>query len=520
MSEHAQPQETPLSRAAHTAQWLGLFIGPILALAVYRWTESTAGLSVEGRRVIAVAVLMASWWLSEAIPLSATALLPVALLPLLGVGTVKQAAAPYADDILFLFMGGFIIGEAIQRSGLHRRFALLTLLGVGTTPARMVGGVMLATAMISMWVSNTATTLMMLPIGVSIVALVEARAASGGSPDGWDQQAVRRFGIAIVLGIAYAASIGGITTPVGTPPNLAMLNYLRNSMGLDIDFVRWMTLGVPLVAVFLPASWLLLTRVMHPVRAGRVPGGRAMIAAEVKALGRLTRPEWVTLAVFGLAAAAWVARGLVARKSDVPGIVGQVSRAFQPVSDAGIAIIAALLLFLVPVRLHPRTAVVRWRDVERLPWGILLLFGGGLSIADAMGRTGVDAFLGSMFGGLAGVPLVVLIVAIVAAVTFVGELSSNVAVVTALMPVLAAAGRGMGMDPVPLMLAATLGSSCGFMLPVATPPNALAYATGRVTQAQMIRSGFLLDLVGIAVVTAVVTVAARAGWIGAMVTGR
>ncbi len=495
-------------------------VGPLAAIMVYSLTGASTGLSPEARRVVALATLMAVWWLTEAIPLSATALLPVALLPVLGVGSVKQAAAPYADEILFLFMGGFIIGEAIQRSGLHRRFALLTLLGVGTTPARMVGGVMLATALISMWVSNTATTLMMIPIGLSIVALVESKAGTGDGPSserstGWDDASVRHFGIAIVLGIAYAASIGGIATPVGTPPNLAMLNYLRNSLGLEINFVRWMVFGLPLVAVFLPAAWLLLTRVTHPVRAGAVPGGRAMIAGEVSRIGRLSRAEWVTLVVFLLTAAAWVTRGLVAKKTEVPGLVGQLSRLFQPLSDAGIAIVASLVLFLIPIRLHPRTAVIRWRDVERLPWGILLLFGGGLSIAEAMARTGVDAYLGSLFGGLGAVPLLVLVVVLVAGATFVGELTSNVAVVTALMPVLAAAGKGMGIDPIPLMLAATLGSSCGFMLPVATPPNALAYATGRVTQPQMIRSGFLLDVIGVVIVSTMVYIAARAGWIGA-----
>jgi sodium-dependent dicarboxylate transporter 2/3/5 len=504
-SDHLPSDTSTFNRLAHIAQWSGLILGPIVAFLVYRLTDGTQGLSDPGRRVIALASIMAVWWLSEAIPVSITALLPVALLPLLKVCTIKQAAAPYADEILFLFMGGFIIGEAIQRSGLHRRVALLTLLGVGTSPARMVGGVMLATCLISMWVSNTATTIMMLPIGMSIVALVDARSKlPGAESSGWNPHAVRNFGVAIVLGIAYAASIGGMATPVGTPPNLIMLNYVQKSLHRDIDFATWITLGLPLVAVFLPMAWLLLTRVLHPSRAAAVPGGRALIQEELGKIGRPSRAEWITLSVFLATSAAWIGRERLTRGLELSTRVvdsGGVARDVGLLTDAGIAILAALAFFLIPVRLHPRRAVVQWHEVERLPWGILLLFGGGLSIADAMGRTGVDVYLGSLFQSLGHLPMLLIILILVASVTFVGELASNAAVVAALMPVTAAAAKGMGMDPLPLMFAVTLGSSCGFMLPVATPPNALAYATGRVTQPQMVRAGFLLDITGIALVT-------------------
>lgn len=513
-ADHEQGPGRPYARAAEIAHWTGLALGPLLGVMAYLITAAAPGLTTDARRVIALAVLMATWWLTEALPVSVTALLPVALLPLMGVANVKQACAPYADDILFLFMGGFILGEAIRASGLHRRAALMTILAVGATPGRMVGGMMLATAVISMWVSNTATTIMMLPIGVSIVSLVEARsrqASGSGAISDWTPAAVSHFGIALVLGIAYAASIAGMATPVGTPPNLIMLNFAENSLGRGIGFREWMMIGLPLVTILLPIAWLVLTRVLHPVRAREVPGGREFIREELHRLGRLSRAEWVTLGVFVCTAAAWIGREPLARAA---GLVRTRpdGRSELMLTDAGIAIIAAIVLFLIPIRLRPREAVVKWREAERLPWGILLLFGGGLSLAKAMETTGVDKYLGSLFGGLEGMPLLLMLLVLVASVTIIGELASNAAVVTALMPVLAAAAPAMGMAPIPLMLAATLGSSCGYMLPVATPPNALAFSTGRVTQPQMIRAGALLDVIGIVMVS--IAVYFGAGLIG------
>lgn len=511
----ATPQ---VSRLVSGAQWAGLFLGPILGTAAYfsvGGDEGGGGPAIEepGRRVIALAVVMAVWWLSEALPLSVTAILPAALLPLLKVGTIKQAAAPYADDVIFLFMGGFLLGEALQRTGLHRRIALRTVLMVGSRPGAIVGGVMLATALLSMWVSNTATTVMMIPIGLSIVALVEKRI--GGSlgaevtrGSGWTTEAVQHFATAMVLGIAYAASIGGMATPVGTPPNLIMREFADRELHRSISFVHWMYLGVPIVLLMLPACWVMLTRVLHRVRAREVPGGRTFLREELAELGPMSRREWTTFVIFVLTACGWIFRERIARACGLfenrPG-----GRPLYYLTDSGIALLAAIALFLVPIRLHPRRGVLLWVHTERLPWGILLLFGGGLSIADAMGRTGVDQYIGAMFQGLGGLPFALMLFTLIAAVVFVGELASNAAAVTALMPVLAAAGSRMNVDPMLLMLAATLGASCGFMLPVATPPNAIAFASGRVTQPQMIRAGFLLDWIGIAIVTLVVYAGGR-----------
>lgn len=507
------------SKLIHGIRWSGMLLGPVCAAAVYALTGDS-GLSEPGRRVLGVAVVMAVWWLSEAAPVSVTALLPLVLLPLLRVGTMKETAAPYADEIMFLFVGGFVIGEALQQSGLHRRFALWTLLVVGTTPKRVVAGVMLATAFISMWVSNTATTIMMLPIGMSILGLVERglsmetpEGAAGGGK-GWSAADVRHFGIALVLGIAYAASIGGVATPVGSPPNVIMLRYAREVLGLDVSFLEWMAYGVPIMLALLPIAWVLLVKVFHPVHAKTIPGGRDLLKRELREVGAWTAAQRVTLAVFIAAAALWIGREALGDYLDlkrhfIDPVTGVKTRpSIHLLTDAGIAMGAALVLFLTPIDFKKRKFVVRHEQVEQLPWGILLLFGGGLSIADAMSRTGVDVFLGSQFGALGGLPLIVMLVILVAAVVLGGELASNAAMVTAMMPVIAPAAKSLGLDPLPLMMAVTFAASCGFMLPVATPPNALAYATRRVSQGQMIRAGFALDVAGIAVVCGVMYLAA------------
>lgn len=504
------------SKLVHGIRWSAMLLGPLLALAVYYLTGDST-LSTGGRRVLAVATLMAVWWLSEAAPVSVTALLPLALLPVLRVGTMKETAAPYADEIMFLFVGGFVIGEALQQSGLHRRFALWTLLVVGTTPRRVVAGVMLATAFISMWVSNTATTIMMLPIGMSILGLVE-RGLSMETPEsaarGWSAADVKHFGISLVLGIAYAASIGGVATPVGTPPNVIMLRYAREVLGLDVSFLEWMAYGIPIMLVLLPLAWVLLVRVFHPVHAATIPGGRDLLWRELREIGAWTWAQRATLAVFIAVAALWIGREplgdyLDLKRHFIDPVTGAKTRpSIHLLTDAGIAMGAALVLFLTPIDFKKRKFVVRHEQVEQLPWGILLLFGGGLSIADAMARTGVDVFLGSQFGALAGLPLIVMLLILVAAVVFGGELASNAAMVTAMMPIIAPAAKKLGLDPLPLMMAVTFAASCGFMLPVATPPNALAYATKRVTQPQMIRAGFALDAGGILVVCLVMYAAA------------
>lgn len=472
---------------------LGLVIGLVAGVLVYALLGSQ--LEHAPRAAAAIGILMAIWWMTEALPLPVTALLPVALFPLLGVTDAKAATAPYASDIIFLFGGGLILGLAMQRVGLHRRIALLTILAVGTKPKRLIGGFMLATALLSMWVSNTATAVLMLPIGASVVALVtrhlrDPSHQNAGAPVS-DAQA-RNFAVCLMLAIAFGASIGGIGTLIGTPPNLVFAGYVKNTYGQEISFIEWMRLGVPLVAVYLPLSWLLLVNVVFPIKIKEIPGGREMIRQQLRSLGPASSAEWVVFIVFMLAVFSWVTRGWIVSATGWSTLV-----------DSVIAMSAALVLFLIPVGKSTdaegkplRGFVMDWETASRLPWGVLLLFGGGLSLGTAMSSTGLDAWIGGLFGGLAGYPTWITITVIVIAVVLLSELASNTAVAIAMMPVLGAAAVGMGVHPFLLLLPATLGSSCGFMLPVATPPNTVVFSSGHVSIRQMVKAGFVLDVVG------------------------
>ncbi|HEY8370805.1 MAG TPA: DASS family sodium-coupled anion symporter [Thermodesulfobacteriota bacterium] len=464
----------------------------MLGLAVYLLAPEAAeggrGLTQEGRVVAGVGVLMAVFWLTEAVPLAATALVPIASLPLLGARTIREAAEPYADPVIFLFMGGFVLGLGMERWGLSRRIALATVLMVGTGPRRLVAGFMLASAAMSMWVSNTATVAIMLPIGASVIRLVRARAEEGAGQPGAD------FAAALVLGIAYAATIGGVATLIGTPPNAVLKGYVERAYGQEIGFGTWFAVGLPLVAVFLPLAWLYLTAVAFPVRLGRVPGGRQLIRDELDRLGPMSRGERVVAVVFALTALAWVAR---------PGIVALTG--LTGLTDEGIAVIAAGTLFLIPVDVRTRTFAMDWETASRLPWGILVLFGGGLSLAAAIQGTGVDRFIGGSFESLRGVHPFLVVVAVTTVVIFLTELTSNTAVATTMMPVLGGAGvsAALGLDPTLLLVPATLGASFAFMLPVATPPNAIVFGSGHVRLGQMVRAGFWLNLIGIVLVSLV-----------------
>jgi sodium-dependent dicarboxylate transporter 2/3/5 len=479
--------------------WVGLPAGPIVAVTVYlllpRVAGDGSGLSDQGRAAAAVAVLMAAWWLTQAIPLSATALLPIVLFPLLGVASVGTATAPYASDLIFLFMGGFILGLAMQRSGLHRRIALVTIMLVGTRPRRLVGGFMLATALMSMWVSNTATAVMMLPIGMSVVELVFSRLRPGADPIArGERRPGDNFATCVMLAIAYGASIGGLATLIGTPPNLVLAGFIKRTYAQEISFAAWMRLGVPLVALFLPLAWFYLTTIAFPIRLTELPGGRELIADEYRRLGRVTREERAVMAVFVLAVLLWVFRDLLVRH--VPGFGG--------LTDTTVAVGAALLLFVIPVDPRRGRFVMDWESAEKLPWGILLLFGGGLSLAAAMTATGVDRFIGGGLAHAAGLPTPVIVLLVTSLVIFLTELTSNTAVTNAILPILAAAAAGLGVHPYLLLVPAAIAASCAFMLPVATPPNAIVFASGSVTLPQMVKAGFWLNILGIVLTSALV----------------
>ena len=481
-------------------QWIGLFAGPCLAVLAYPALPDTylgvdgmtAAFTPAGRATASLAVWMAVWWLTEAIDVPATALLPLVVLPLTGAVSMREAAAPYGHDLVFLFIGGVILTLSMQRWGLHRRIALLTLSLAGTRPGGIVAGFMVVTAALSMWLSNTATTLMMLPVALSVIDTVVRDMAEDGRTSEAD---VRRFAACVMLSIAYAASIGGVATIIGSPATLFVVSYVRDSIGFEITFARWMGFGLLLVAIFLPLAWLVLTRVALPLRLGPIRSGGATARRSYERLGPMNRGERLTLVVFACAVLAWITRPLL-MQVEIAGL-----RPLLGLSDPGIAIAAALALFVLPVDPRRGQFVMDWEHTRGLPWGIVILFGGGLSLAAAIDAHGVAELLGSQVESWRGLPPLALIVLVTTMVTFLSELTSNTATAAALVPILAALAPGLGVHPLVLIVPAAIAVSWAFMLPVGTPPNAIVFGSGHVSMAEMRNAGLWLNLLGIAVVT-------------------
>jgi sodium-dependent dicarboxylate transporter 2/3/5 len=462
---------------------VGLLLGPAL-FAVVLLTPPPLGVPDAAWRVAGVALLMATWWVTEAMPLAATALLPLVLFPLLGIVSIDAAAAPYANPVIFLFMGGFFIAAAFERCGLHRRMALAMVRLGGTGPRQLVGSFMAATAFISLWVSNTATVAMLLPMALSLVELVEERADFSSATA---ERSHHNFAVALLLGLAYAANIGGLGTPIGTPPNALLVGYMAESFGRTIGFVEWMFFGVPLVLVGLPLAWVLLTRVFFPLGTERVAGGREAITAQARALGRISRAEGTVGVVTALTAVAWLTQPLLARV--VPGL-----------SDAGIAVTASLLLFLIPVGKRGERAL-GWDATGRVPWDVLVLFGGGLSLANGIQQTGLAVTIGKSAAAAGAMPIVLVVLVVTTIVVFLTELTSNTAVAAALLPVVTSLAVAIGGDPMLLAVPTVLAASCGFMMPVGTPPNAMVYGTRRITMPEMLKAGLATNLLFIALIT-------------------
>ncbi len=481
---------SPADAAWSPARRIG-FVAGLILFGLLLALPAPATLGPVGWRAAAVAALMATWWMTEAIPIPVTALLPLALFPLLGVLDMPQAAGPYANPLIFLFMGGFLLALGMEKWGLHRRIALGIMAAVGTGPHALVLGFMLASGFLSMWISNTATAAMMLPIGLAVVALLRPSTLAPAPEGRFD------FGIALMLGIAYGASIGGVATLIGTPPNAILAGAADEILGIRIGFLEWMRVGLPLAAVMLPITWLLLTRVLH--RPGPLQGDASgLIAGERARLGPMGRGERSVAVIFAATAAAWVLRDEKALGAvTIPGI----ETWFPMVGDATIAMTGALLLFLVPVDARRGRFLMTWEDTRRLPWGVLVLFGGGLSLARAMEISGLAAWIGSGVSGLGALPLILLVAVVATVFVFLTELTSNTATATMAMPILAGAGIALGIDPVLLMSTAAIAASMAFMLPVATPPNAIVFASDEITVPRMARAGFLLNLVSITLVS-------------------
>ncbi|MGA7615136.1 MAG: DASS family sodium-coupled anion symporter [Thermoanaerobaculia bacterium] len=479
------PDASPNERSLMTRERIGLIAGPVI-FALMLSANPPSGMTLPAWHTSACGIFMAIWWISEALPIAATALLPLVLFPLLGVLKIDAAAAPYANPIIFLFLGGFILAAGLEESGLHRRIALSIIRVVGTRSANLVGGFMIATALLSMWVSNTATVMMMLPITLSVIRLTNERSAE---PD-------RNLATSLLLGIAYAASIGGLGTLIGTPPNALLAGFVKESYHVEIGFGQWMLVGVPLVAISLPLCWLLLAKILYPARNREIEGGAEIIAREIRSLGAFGRSEAIVAIVGSLTALAWMFRPLLARF--VHGL-----------SDTGIAIAGGLALFVIPTRWRSGERVISWKDVERLPWGVLILFGGGLSLAHAVESTGLAEWIGGRMSGLEGLPVVVITLVVTTVIVFLTELTSNTATAAAFLPLVGSLAIGLGMNPLFLAVPAALGASCAFMMPVATPPNALVYASGDVTIPQMAKAGLWLNLIFIVLINAILFTIAR-----------
>jgi sodium-dependent dicarboxylate transporter 2/3/5 len=514
--EAADRQPPPPARTTWAFRALGL----VLALAVYL-ALGGADLAQDARVVAAVGTLMAVWWMTEALPLSATALLPIALFPPLTALAIDDATLPYADPIVFLFLGGFLIAIAMQKWNLHRRIALLTLRRVGTHPRRIILGMMIATAFLSMWVSNTATTLMMLPIALSVLTLVVENSKRGAAPaaggdtrgaedamaekmrDGQtvsdiiEDKDVRIFGVALMLSVAWAASIGGLGTLLGSPPNAIVAGYISSELGKEIGFVQWMMLGVPIVVVFIALAWLVVTRLIFRFKLAEIPGGKELIDDQIDQLGPMSQGEKVVLAVFGGAAFFWIVPSVLSNVGDL----GERFTWLGSFDDTVIALTAAVVLFLVPGDARGRMTL-EWEDAEEgLPWGVLLLFGGGLSLAAAVAATGLDQWFGQQVSGLEVLPIVLLLAAVVAIVLMLTEVTSNTATAATFIPVLGGVAVGIGVDPTTLLIPAALAATCAFMLPVGTPPNAIVFGTGAVKISEMARGGAVLNVLGVVLIT-------------------
>ncbi|XUU60554.1 SLC13 family permease [Erythrobacter sp. HA6-11] len=462
----------------------GLVAG-IIAFALFALFFAPDGLDRSAQLVAAIGVMMAIWWATEAVPLPVTALLPIIAFPLAGVMSIQDATAPYANPIIFLFLGGFLVALAVERSELHRRIALLIFRLTGNSGKGLVAGFMLAAALLSMWISNTSTTLMLFPIAVSLALVV------GETSPGMTDKSKHDFQIALLLGLAYGASIGGVATLVGTPTNAFMVGFLQSEYALEIPFAQWMMVGIPVTVLLLPLGWVLLTRFLFPVTFTSSPETRAELDRRYEALGKMSTAEKRTAVLFGLLIAGWVLR------KPLGGALG-----LEGLSDAGVAMIAALLAFMIPSGTD-RHALVTWEDTKRLPWGVLILFGGGLSLAAALSSSGLTLWLGQQLAPLGVINPLLLVIALTSLVIFLTELTSNVATTATLLPVVAALAVELGVDPLMLVVPVTIAASCAFMLPVATPPNAIVFSSGEIQIREMMRAGLWLNLVSIVLVSAI-----------------
>lgn len=477
---------------------IGLFAGP-LAFVVILLLPAPAEMSVAAHRTLAVTALMSIWWMTEAISLSATALLPMVLFSLLGIQNIRETSLSYGNHNIYLFFGGFILAAAMEKCRLHLRIAYAIITIIGKSPRQIILGFMIATAFLSMWISNTATTLMMLPIALASVVAIESLMGSESKKSPF-------FGTSLLLAIAYSASIGGIATIVGTPPNIVFASAAASlyPQFQEIGFLQWFVMALPITVIMIAIVWIILTRIIFKISGDRMDHVRKALYDKRKALGSMNKDEKKVLVIFVLTALGWIFRSDIALGFvTVPGWSGIFPRP-EFISDASVALAAAMVLFITPVDRTFNDFLVTWKEVQAIPWGILILFGGGIALAGGFEASGLSEWMAMNLELLQGLPLWLIILMVALLVTFLTEITSNIATTSLFMPIMGGLAVSMGFHPFMLMLPAVLSASCAFMLPVATPPNAIVFGSGRINIMQMARTGFIINLIGTVVITLVI----------------
>lgn len=437
------------------------------------------GLEEKAARVIAVAVLMITWWITEAFPMPAVALVPIVLFPLLNIATTNATAAPYGNEVIFLFMGGFMIGLAIEKWNLHKRIALSIVKLTGTSGNRIVLGFVMATGLISMWLSNTATTMMMFPIAVSVIKVIG---------EGRDAKDMRNFSLCLMLAIAYASNFGGIATIIGTPPNVAYVSYMNKRFGQEISFFDWMMVCLPIALLLMLSLYFVTVKVLFRNQIASSAETKQLINNELQQLGPMRIPEKRVLVIFLCTALLWITRDLINQL----GIV--------KIDDNMIAIFGALLLFILPAG-KANGKLLEWNDTKNMSWGILLLFGGGITLANAMEKAGLMDMLGKWISGFSGTDTLMLLVVVVTVSIFISELMSNIAQVIVFAPVVTGIAVAAGINPYVLGVGMTLAASCASMMPMGTPPNAIVFASGHIRMKDMMKAGLVMNIVSIILIT-------------------
>ena len=463
---------------------LGFWIGLLLFFSIVL-NPTPESLSIEGWHVAAVALLMAAWWGTEAVPLPVTALIPLAALPLLQVSSLKETAISYANPHIFLFLGGFILALAIQRSGLHKRLALSVVSKVNASAGSIVGTFMCISFFISMWVMNTSTTLMLLPICLAICVNIKE------ALPGLSNKQIKNFEIALFLGIAYASSIGGMSSLIGTAPNIVFAGFMQENFNIDISFLDWMKIALPIGLIMLVASFIILTKIIYPSTFEINAATKNKIKKSLEELGKISRDEKKVFIIFLIAASLWIGRPYLKYHEMLLGL-----------TDAGIAILAAIILFILPSD-NKKSNLLEWDETKKLPWGLLLLFGGGLSLASSISSSGLGQWLGTSFSLLVGLKPWLIILLITTFIVFLTELTSNTATTSTFLPIATSIAVAISVAPISIAIPLVMASSLAFMLPVATPPNAIVYGSGKITIANMIKAGFILNLIGILIISLV-----------------